>query len=66
MAATFGGAVSAANRAVVDIAASQSTGAVCQGIASTGADEASISGWRIGASAVTTDLKMDDGDGPGV
>jgi len=66
MAITFSSAVSASNPAVVDTAASQGTGAVCQGIATTGADEASISGWRIGASATTTDLKMDIGDGPGV
>jgi hypothetical protein len=66
MAATFGAAVSAAAPAVVDTAASQDTGAVCEGIGLTGADEASISGWRIGASATTTDLKIDTGDGPGV
>lgn len=66
MAATFGAAVSANAPAIVDTAASQSTGAVCEGIGLTGADEASISGWRIGASVTTTDLIIDTGDGPGV
>jgi hypothetical protein len=42
------------------------SGFCCEGIGLTGADEASISGWRIGASATTTDLKIDTGDGPGV
>lgn len=66
MAATFGAAVSANAPAIVDTAASQSTGAVSQGIGLTGSDEASISGWRIGASATTADLIIDTGDGPGV
>lgn len=66
MAATFSGAVSATAPAIVDTAASQDTGAVSQGIGLTGSDEASISGWRIGASATTTDLIIDTGDGPGV
>lgn len=66
MAATFGAAVSASAPAIVDTAASQDTGAVSQGIGLTGSDEASISGWRIGAAAATTDLIVDTGDGPGV
>lgn len=65
MAATFGAAVSANAPAIVDTAASQDTGAVSQGIGLTGADEASISGWRIGASTTTTDIIIDTGDGPG-
>lgn len=65
MAATFGAAVSASAPAIVDTNASQDTGAVCQGIGLTGADEASISGSRIGGSP-GTDLKIDTGDGPGV
>lgn len=66
MPATYGAAVSASNPAIVDTAASQDTGAVSQGIALTGADGASISGWRIGASETTTDLKAETGDGVGV
>jgi hypothetical protein len=58
MAATFGAAVSAAAPAVVDTAASQSTGAVCEGIGLTGADGASIGGSRIGGSP-GTDLVID-------
>lgn len=65
MAATFGAAVSANAPAVVDTNASQDTGAVCAGIGSTGADEASIGASRIGG-APGTDLKIDTGDGPGV
>lgn len=65
MAATFGAAVSATAPAIVDTNASQSTGAATQGIGLTGADEASISGSRIGGSP-GTDLKIDTGDGPGV
>jgi hypothetical protein len=53
MAATFGAAVSAAAPAVVDTAASQDTGAVCEGIGLTGADGASIGGSRIGGSPGT-------------
>lgn len=59
MAATYGAAVSANAPAVVDTAASQDTGAVSEGIGLTGADGDSISGWRIGASATTTDLKIE-------
>jgi len=66
MAATFGAAVSASNPAILDTEATQSTGAVVQGIGMTGTDEASISGWRIGASATTTDIIYDAGDGAGV
>ena len=66
MAATFSAAVSANAVAIVDTAASQATGAVVEGIGLTGSDEASISGWRIGAAATTSDLKIDTGDGPGV
>ena len=58
MAATFSGAVSAAAPAVVDTAASQSTGAVCEGIGLTGVDGASIGGSRIGGSP-GTDLVID-------
>jgi hypothetical protein len=58
MAATFGAAVSANAPAVVDTAASQSTGAVCEGIGLTGADGASIGGSRIGGSP-GTDLVID-------
>lgn len=65
MAATFGAAVSATAPAIVDTNASQDTGAATQGIGLTGADEASISGSRIGGSP-GTDLKIDTGDGPGV
>lgn len=65
MAATFSSAVSATAPAVVDTNASQDTGAATQGIGSSGADEASIGGSRIGG-APGTDLKIDTGDGPGV
>ena len=58
MAATFGAAVSANAPAVVDTAASQSTGAVCEGIGLTGVDGASIGGSRIGGSP-GTDLKFE-------
>lgn len=58
MAATFGAAVSANAPAVVDTAASQSTGAVSEGIGLTGADGASIGGSRIGGSP-GTDLVID-------
>lgn len=58
MAATYGAAVSAAAPAVVDTAASQDTGAVCEGIGLTGADGASIGGSRIGGSP-GTDLKIE-------
>ena len=44
MAATYGAAVSAAAPAVVDTAASQDTGAVCEGIGLIGADGVSIGG----------------------
>jgi len=65
MAATFSAAVSVNAVAIVDTAASQATGAANEGIGLTGADEASISGWRLGAAATTSDLKIDTGDGPG-
>jgi hypothetical protein len=58
MAATYGAAVSANAPAVVDTAASQDTGAVCEGIGLTGADGASIGGSRIGGSP-GTDLKIE-------
>lgn len=61
----YGAAVSANAKTVLDTAASQGLGAVCQGINPTGADEASISGQRIGASSTTTDMKVETGDGPG-
>ncbi len=66
MAVTYGAAVSANAPAIVDTAASQDTGAVCQGIGLTGADGDSISGWRIGGSATTADIKVEYGDGVGV
>lgn len=59
MAATYSGAVSANAPAVVDTNASQDTGATSQGIGLTGADGASISGQRIGASATTADIKIE-------
>lgn len=65
MAITYGAAVSANAPAIVDTAASQATGAVCEGIGLTGADGASISGSRIGGSA-GTDLQVEYGDGVGV
>jgi hypothetical protein len=58
MAATFSGAVSANAPAVVDTAASQDTGAVCEGIGLIGADGVSIGGSRIGGSP-GTDLKFE-------
>lgn len=57
----FSSAVSASAKTVIDTAASQGLGAVCEGIAPTGADGASISGQRIGAANTTTDLKVDTG-----
>ena len=57
MAATYGAAVSADAPAIVDTAASQSTGAVSQGIGLTGATGDSIDGQRIGAAATTTDIE---------
>jgi hypothetical protein len=65
MAVTYGSAVSSSAPAIVDTAASQSTGAATQGIGTTGADEASIGGSRIGGSA-GTDFKVEYGDGVGV
>lgn len=62
----YSGAVSADAPAVVDTNATQGLGAVCEGIGKSGADNSSISGWRIGASGTTTDLKIEYGDGPGV
>lgn len=55
----YSAAVSADAKTVLDTAASQGLGAVCEGISPTGADGDSISGWRIGASATTTDLKVE-------
>jgi len=52
-------AVSESYPAVYDSADSQATGAVCEGIGLTGSDQDSISGWRIGASSTTTDLKIE-------
>jgi len=57
MAATYGAAVSEEAPAIVDTASSQSTGAVSQGIGLTGLTGDSIDGWRIGASATTTDIE---------
>ncbi|MEK9894793.1 MAG: hypothetical protein VW518_00020 [Burkholderiaceae bacterium] len=65
MAATFSSAVSATAPAIVDTNASQDTGAATQGIGLVPADEASISGSRIGG-APGTDLKGETGDGVGV
>jgi len=48
MAITYGAAVSAAAPAVIDTNATQSTGAVCEGIGLIGADTVSIGGSRIG------------------
>ena len=59
MAITYGAAVSANAPAVADTNATQSTGAVSEGIGLTGSNGDSISGWRIGASATTTDLKIE-------
>ena len=55
----YSAAVSATAKTVLDTAASQGLGSVCEGINPSGADGASISGWRIGASATTTDLKVE-------
>lgn len=55
----YSAAVSATAKTVLDTAASQGLGAATQGINTTAADNASISGWRIGASATTTDLKAE-------
>lgn len=55
----YSAAVSATAKTVLDTAASQGLGAATQGIATTAADGASISGWRIGASATNTDLKAE-------
>lgn len=65
MAVTYGAAVSATAPAIVDTAASQSTGASTQGIGLTGADGADISGSRIG-SAPGSDFLVEYGDGVGV
>lgn len=65
MAVTYGAAVSANAPAIVDTAASQDTGAVCQGIGLTGSDGDSISGWRIGGTEATTDILVETGDGVG-
>lgn len=55
----YSAAVSATAKTVLDTAASQGLGAATQGIATTASDNASISGWRIGASTTTTDLKAE-------
>lgn len=55
----YSAAVSASAKTVVDTNASQGLGSVCEGINPTGADGASISGQRIGASSTTTDLKVE-------
>ena len=55
----YSAAVSATAKTVIDTAASQGLAAVCEGINPSGADGASISGWRIGASATTSDLKVE-------
>lgn len=60
----YSGGVSATAKTVLDTNTSQGLGAVCQGINPSGADEASISGSRIGGSP-GTDLKVETGDGPG-
>lgn len=57
----FSSAVSADAKTVLDTAASQGLGAVCEGIAPSGADGASISGQRIGADQTTTDLVVETG-----
>lgn len=57
----FSAAVSSSAKTVLDTAASQGLGAVCEGIAPTGSDGSSISGQRIGASSTTTDLKVETG-----
>lgn len=61
----YSGGVSATAKTVLDTNTSQGIGAVNQGINATAADEASISGQRIGASGTTTDFKVETGDGPG-
>lgn len=61
----YSGGVSATAKTVLDTNTSQGLGAVSQGINPSGADEASISGQRIGASGTTTDMKVETGDGPG-
>ena len=58
MAATYGAAVSAAAPAILDTAASQDTGAVCEGIGLTGNDAVSIGASRIGG-APGTELKFE-------
>ena len=63
MAVTYGAAVSANAPAVVDTAASQDTGAVCEGIGLIGADGDSIGGSRIGGSP-GTDLKFETNVAP--
>lgn len=55
----YSAAVSATAKTVLDTAASQGLGAATQGINPSGSDGASISGWRIGASATTTDLRVE-------
>lgn len=74
MAATFGSAVTANAKTVVDTAASQGTGAASTGInfaasnvagSAAGADEGSIANCRIG-SAADTSVKVEQGDGVGV
>jgi len=55
----YSAAVSATAKTVLDTASSQGLGAVTQGINPSGADGASISGWRIGASGTNADLKVE-------
>lgn len=57
----FSGAVSANAKTVLDTNSTQGLGAVCEGIAPTGADGSSIGGQRIGASGTTTNLKVETG-----
>lgn len=59
MAVTFGSAVSASAPAVVDETASQATGSVCTGIASTGADGAAVASSRIGGTAFNLTVETD-------
>ena len=67
MAVTYGAAVSANAPAIVDTAASQDTGAVCEGIGITGSDGDTVSGaYRIGASSTTNQILIETGDGVGV
>ena len=61
----FSSAVGANAVAILDTAASQGIGAVCEGIGKSGSDGSSIGGQRIGTGA-TSDLKYETGDGPGV